>query len=350
MRRFLLIVAMLSLVAAPAMATITVRANQHQPANVMGQYTGGRFCNAIDINYTCSDPANEKVRAFALEVTLDPASGFTFSKCDTYKVGESNATSKGFGIFPGKFRDFIDPAAPNWADGNYTPIAPATDADATGTGIGTNKVILELGSLFVGDANRPASTGTLCRLYVDCNKPGTTGFGPATCNYTFGGNATRGGVVLENGTAAAPTYVAQGLTTAGVFSMPEKFPCWQPYDVQFNEWLTVWKPTCWTGWQAGSANWRNQCWGDADNKTEGFSSYRIYSSDLNFLRNSWTKAATLLRSNPNIRITLCADFDHKKEGFSAYRVYSSDLSRLRLGWAKTASQVRPAPYGWCPVP
>ena len=139
MRRFLLIVAMLSLVAAPAMATITVRANQHQPANVMGQYTGGRFCNAIDINYTCSDPANEKVRAFALEVTLDPASGFTFSKCDTYKVGESNATSKGFGIFPGKFRDFIDPAAPNWADGNYTPIAPATDADATGTGIGTNK-------------------------------------------------------------------------------------------------------------------------------------------------------------------------------------------------------------------
>jgi hypothetical protein len=340
MRRFLFIVAMLSLIAAPAMATITIRAQQHQPANVLGAYTGGRYCNAIDVNYTCS--AGERIRAFALELTLDPASGFTFNKIDTFKVGESNATSKGFGIFPGKFRDFIDPAAPNWADGNYNPIAPATDADATGTGLGTNKVILELGSLFVGDANRPASTGTLCRLYVDVNKPGLTGFGPVSGNFTFGGNATRGGVVLEDGTAAAPTYSAIGRAAAGVFSLQKTFPCWQPYDVQFNEWLIVWEPRCWAGWQVADANWRVQCLGDADNKTETLSKFRVYSSDYNALVAGWAKKATLLRAG----IGMCCDFDHKSETLSKFRCYSSDYTLLVANWAKKETVMRP----WCPKP
>jgi len=173
-----------------------------------------------------------------------------FSKVSDYNIAESNATKKGFGIFPGKFRDFINPALPNWADGNYTPVAPDTDADASGTGIGTKKVILELGTLFVGDSNRPASSGTLCRLYVDPNRPGTIGYGPVECNMAIAVNATRGGVVLEDGTTIVPTLVAQGKTALGKFSLPEKFPCWQPFDSQFNEWIAVWKPTCWAGWQS----------------------------------------------------------------------------------------------------
>jgi len=342
MRRFLLIVAMLSLVAAPAMATITIRAQQHQPANVLGQYTGGRFCNAIDVNYTCS--AGEQIRAFALEVTLQ--TGYTFSAIDTFKVGDSNTASKGFGIFPGKFRDLIDAANPDFTVAGYNPIAPDTDADATGTGLGTNKVILELGSLFVGDANRPASTGTLCRLYVDPNKPGTAGFGAVSCTFTLAGNATRGGVVLEDGTSAGPTYVAMGKSAAGVFSLPEIFPCWSPYDVQFNEWLANWKPRCWAGWQVGDANWRVQCYGDADNKAETLTKYRVYTSDYNFMTNSWAKKATILRANPNTRITLCADFDHKSETLTKYRVYTSDYTVLTQGWALKETVMRP----WCPIP
>jgi len=350
MRRFLFIVAMLSLVAAPAMATITIRAQQHQPANALGSYTGGRFCNAIDVNYTCSDPANEKIRAFALELTLEAASGMTFSKIDTFKVGESNAASKGFGIFPGKFRDFIDPAAPNWADGNYNPIAPATDADASNAGLGTNKVILELGSLFVGDANRPASTGTLCRLYVDVNRPGNVGFGPVSCNFTFGGNATRGGVVLEDGTnpSPAPTYLAIGRAAAGVFSLQKTFPCWQPYDTQFNDWISVWEPRCWAGWQVNDANWRVQCKGDADSKFEGsIAKFRAYSSDYTRLVHSWGLKATQLRANPDTLANLCADFDHKYEGSIAkFRAYSSDYSRMVSMWGLKETQMKP----WCPVP
>jgi hypothetical protein len=328
------------------MATITIRANQHSPANVLGSYTGGKFCNAIDVNYTCSDPANEKVRAFALELTLDPASGMSFNKIDSFKVGESNTASKGYGIFPGKFRDLIDAAAPDFTVANYNPIAPATDADAAGTGLGTNKVILELGTLFVGDANRPASTGTLCRLYVDVNRPGNVGFGPITCNFTFGENATRGGVVLENGTKATPTYQAIGRAAAGVFSLQKTFPCWQPYDTQFNEWLLVWEPRCWSGWQVNDANWRVQCRGDADNKTEALSKYRVYNSDYDALVASWQLKATQLRANPNPKATICADFDHKSEALSKYRVYNSDYDILVAKWQLKETQLKP----WCPVP
>jgi hypothetical protein len=142
--------------------------------------------------------------------------------------------------------------------------------------------------------------------------------------------------------------VKQGLTTAGKFSLPEKFPCWQPYDVQFNEWINVWKPTCWAGWQTGSTAWRTQCWGDADNKVEGLSKYRVLTSDYNFMQNSWSKAATNLKSNPNPRITLCADWDHKSEGLSKYRVLTSDYQKMLQGWSKTESTLRAAPYGWCP--
>jgi hypothetical protein len=200
--------------------------------------------------------------------------------------------------------------------------------------------------LFVGDANRPASTGTLCRLYVDVNKPGLTGFGPVSFNFTFGGNATRGGVVLEDGTAATPTYVAQGLSALGVFSLPKKFPCWQPYDVQFNEWLTVWEPRCWAGWQVNDGNHRVQCLGDADNKTQELAKYRVYNSDYNFMISSWGVKATVLRANPNIRMTMCADFDHKKQELAAYRVYNSDYTVLTANWGVKETQMRP----WCPRP
>jgi hypothetical protein len=345
MRKFLFIVAMLLLVAVPAMATVTIRAQQHQPTSALGKYDGGRFCNAIDINYTCS--GGERIRAFALELTLDPASGFTFSSIDTFKVGDSNTASKGFGIFPGKFRDLVDAGNPDFTVAGYNPIAPAADADATGTGLGTNKVILELGSLFVADINRPASTGTLCRLYVDVNKPGLTGFGPVSGNFTFGGNATRGGIVLEDGTTvASPTYVAQGRAALGVFSLQKTFPCWQPYDVQFNEWISVWEPRCWAGWQVGDANWRVQCQGDADNKAQDLAAYRVYNSDYNFMICSWGLKATFLRANPNPRMTLCADFDHKKQDLGAYRVYNSDYTVLIAGWGKKVTQMRP----WCPLP
>jgi len=77
----------------------------------------------------------------ALDITVD--NNTIIAGISNFKTGESTAASKGFGIFPGRFRDYINAANPNWVDPNYTPVAPAGDPDARG-GIGTNGVTMSL--------------------------------------------------------------------------------------------------------------------------------------------------------------------------------------------------------------
>lgn len=347
MKRTLLIIAILALSVAPAMAAVTVSAIQEVPSAASGAYSATRQCNVIDINYVCS--ASERVRAFAIEVTLD--NGFTFTNVTDYNTGESSAlTGKktGYGIFPGSFRDIINPAGPNWVDSNYKPIAPNTDGvDANGTGLGTRKVIIEAGSLYVGDTNKPPASGTLCRLWVSTGQDNiTTGFGPKDCNIQIAVNTIRGGVVLEDGTAVTPTLVARGLVSAGKISFPECFPCWGGYAAQYNEYMATFKPACWCGWQTGSANYRVQCAGDADNKTQDLvGKYRVFTSDYNKLVAAWQKSATKLRfGDANL---LCADFDHRSQDLvGKYRVFTSDYAILVAGWQKTETKLRPG--GWCP--
>jgi len=339
MKRILLIVAMLLIAVAPAMATITVNAK-----HIGIPVKAGVPCTTCEVNYVCD--AGEKVRAFALEITL--SGGYTITGIKDFNLGESNkvgygipSPARGYGIFPGKFRDVINAADPNFgADTNYNPIAPATDADATGTGIGTNKIIVELGSLYVGESNAPPSSGMLFRF--DIAGPGTT-----PTNISIVANATRGGVVLEDGETVTATL--NGHTGAG---FPELFPCWQPYSTQYNEYMACFKPRCWAGATlVGDANWRTQCWGDADGKFEGpINKYRVYSSDYTKMVQAWGKKATALRSSMGTTGgLLCADFDHKYEGpINKYRVYSSDYAKLLAGWGKKETVLRVAPYGWCP--
>jgi hypothetical protein len=343
MRRILLIVVMLLLATAPAMATVTVTAKQHAASNALGQYTAtGRQCNMIDVTYSCG--AGELVRAFALELTLD--NGFVISGIDGYVRGESNSVTPGYGIFPGSFRNVLTPEDVNWANPDYNPIASTDDPDAAGTGLGTNKVILEMGSLYVGDGNKPTSAGTLCRLTVTPKYRGadTNGFGPAEATMTFAVNTLRGGVVLESGASVTPTVVSQNASgVANKFSLMKTFPCWEPYRLQYNEWLSIWEPRCWSGWQVADANWRVQCLGDADNKTETLSKFRVYSSDYNLLVAGWAKKATILRTPVN---GMCCDFDHKSETLSKFRCYSSDYSILVANWAKKETTMKV----WCPRP
>jgi hypothetical protein len=124
------------------------------------------------------------------------------------------------------------------------------------------------------------------------------------------------------------------------------FPCWEPYRLQYNEWLSVWEPRCWSGWQVADVNFRVQCKGDADNKTEGALKYRVYTSDYNRLISAWGKRATQLRPGMGTDGGLmCADFDHKYEGALKYRVYTSDYNKLIANWSKRETQLKP----WCPV-
>jgi hypothetical protein len=122
-------------------------------------------------------------------------------------------------------------------------VAPASDPGENPSGI-----TLELGSLYVGDANSPApgtgaATVMLCKLHYT----GTT-----NSTLTLAANATRGGVVNEDGTAASPTLTGTiivfaqpllpptGLTASDGTSATQKTLTWTAssgataYDVYYN--------------------------------------------------------------------------------------------------------------------
>jgi len=84
-----------------------------------------------------------------------------------------------------------------------TPIAANSEPGASGTGLGTGTVVLELGALYAIDANKPASTGKLCELQVNKCCDMSIAVNGTRCGKTSGG--LDGGVVLDNATALVPT-------------------------------------------------------------------------------------------------------------------------------------------------
>lgn len=283
MRKLMLIVAAIA-IAAPALATVNIG---------ITDLGGGQAA----ITYNAD--GGEAVRAFALDITVDAG---VIEAVSGYKTGESVTGSLGYGIFPGNFRDYINPATPDWGDPNYTPVAPSGDPDALG-GLGTAGVTIELGSLYV-DANSPAASGTLCVLDVS-----------ESCNMCVELNASRGGVVLEDATAATTNAlpVCQAIDAGGCYGGPSP-----------DDWATLGGPLCWCGSETG----RYQCYGDADNLTQGIPKYRIYTSDYDILSANWKKKITDPTLNP------CADFDHLAQGIPKYRVYTSDYDILSANWKK----------------
>jgi hypothetical protein len=155
-----------------------------------------------------------KVRAFALDVSVDCDA--TFTAITDYSGGEGNK----YGIFPGTI-DLSDlNSPPVWG----TPIAPSDDPGASGTGLGTGRVILEMGSLYEPNLAGPPDTGTLCKLTL------TAGV-DASCTVSIEVETTRGGIVLESG--------------ASVDANTSCTVLWPPPG-----------PECWT--------WPGQCHGDCD--------------------------------------------------------------------------------------
>jgi hypothetical protein len=293
MRKLMLIVAAIA-IAAPALATVEIG---------ITDLGGGQ----AGITYNCT--AGEDVRAFALDITVDAG---VIEAVSGYHSGESLAPGEGYGIFPGNFRDYINPAAPDWGDANYTPIAPSGDPDALG-GLGTAGVTIELGSLYV-DANAPGASGTLCVLTIS-----------DTATMCVELNTSRGGVVLEDANAATTNALP-------VCALVEaEAPCYagpSPAD-----WATLGEPLCWCGTETGAY----QCYGDADNLTQGIPKYRVYTSDYDILSANWKKKITDPTLNP------CADFDHKAQGIPKYRVYTSDYDILSANWKKKDTDLTPCP-------
>jgi len=133
------------------------------------------------------------VRAFALDITV--SSGATIESVYDYKVGHSTLVDPGYGIFPSRFREFIDPENPNWNDPDYNPLALPGDPGAL-PGLGTYGITIEMGSLYSGAENAPLASDTLLRFAVDLH-------GRPWANVELSLNEFRGGIVLENGSSAS---------------------------------------------------------------------------------------------------------------------------------------------------
>lgn len=182
------------LIAAPAFATVKIDVTQGTGLDV----------NKLTVTYNCT--AAEKVRAFALNFSLGSAgNSMIFGDINDFNRGESNKPSTlpgggAYGIFPGQFRNLIDPANPNWFAQSYYPVAPANDVDSNGSGIGTRTIIAELGTLYK-DSNGPGTSGTLFTIRVldPNNKQSDT--------LHVSANTVRGGIVKEDGTTATDINV-----------------------------------------------------------------------------------------------------------------------------------------------
>lgn len=180
-QRILLIVAML-LIATPAFAVVNITVSQDTSVPTL-----------LTVSYNCT--AAEAVRGFALDMTLGAENNSaTFYDVNDFNRGESNKPGGGYGIFPGQFALQIDPGNPDWYAEYYYPIAPPNDVDSNGQGIGMRKVIVELGTLYK-DSNAPGTSGTLFTIRCDPN-------GKPSDVLDVVANNIRGGVVLENGSAA----------------------------------------------------------------------------------------------------------------------------------------------------
>lgn len=134
---------------------------------------------------SCED--GNRPRAFGLNVTV--SDGNIVAIDDYFEGIECDDVNKGYGIFPGRIE-----ITGNAVTSVGNPLAREGDPGAENTGLDTNTVVLEMGSLYV-DGNCPPDTGILCMLRVSLD-----------CDVNIVGNAARTGsfsptgvgVVLEN--------------------------------------------------------------------------------------------------------------------------------------------------------
>lgn len=203
MRKALLIVAVL-LLATPVMAATTITAVKE---GVVWTAPDGNKVQTVRIDYS----SDVDIRAFALDINIDSdGNSPNFQGIRGFKTGESNAASPGYGIFPSRFRDFIVVTGPVWTDPNYNPTPAWNEPETVSprTGLGFPKMIVEMGTLYAGDANKPALSGTLFRF--DVNAWGKDG----TFNLSIAANALRGGVVNADGNTIVANFVGAEIVFA----------------------------------------------------------------------------------------------------------------------------------------
>ncbi|MBP7050326.1 MAG: hypothetical protein KBE65_04865 [Phycisphaerae bacterium] len=281
----------------------------------------------------------EKVRAFALDITVDKG---TILGISDFVRGESTAANPGYGIFPGNFARYITVNADtgevtSWDPNGYTPVADPCDPEALG-GLGTSGITVEMGALYypTGDdsENAPPNSGLLFKLMLS-----------EAANVSVALNEARGGIVLTNPeTEAVPDLnQAKGIAIAGVVEEDEELLASTHPD--YAEWVAVGKPACWA--------YPRQCHGDADGRkeTSDSGSYYVGVQDLNLLVAAWeVKEAPFGPGIASVTNGICADFAHDQDGSAAtgyFRVGVTDLNILVANWLVKEAPDGPGVAGDC---
>jgi len=283
MKKLIVVALALVMVATPTWAAITVSCAQVPDTN------------QVEVTYA----GPNEVRAFALNIAVSAGT-----------IGSLDCVSTDYDTYPGSIV-IIDGVVTNPG----TCICDAGQYAGTELGIGTGSVTIEMGSLYVGEPNKPATSGVLCRFTVDTD-----------CTVTITENAIRGGVVLKD--PDVPSGVPTPVTTCAYVEPSGE--CFPDTFATYTDWLSMGQPNCWCG-TAGDPQWPYQCDGDTDNDTQTYSNYRIYTNDFNAIIANWKKLASDSTINP------CADIDHDAQTYSNYRVYTNDFNTVIGNWKKQDS-------------
>ncbi len=284
----------------------------------------------------------EKVRAFALDITVDKG---VILRISDFVRGESTAQKPGYGIFPGSFRHHIlvnpdtgEVAA--WDVNDYTPVADPCDypSDSLGGkstlgGLGTNGITAEMGALYYptddSSPNAPLNQGTLFKLTLS-----------EAANLTIKLNEARGGIVLTNPDVAANVDLTGAANISIAGSNSNSIAIASSSSAQYAEWVAVGKPVCWT--------FPRQCHGDADGLKEGNDKtgfYYVGPNDLSILVAAWqVKEPPFGPGIAGVANGICADFSRDQGGSATagfYRVGSTDLNRLVASWLVKESPAGP---------
>lgn len=175
MKKIITILAVL-LMAAPAMADVTITATQVPDTN------------EVEIGYEVTGA--ELVRSFALDITVD--NGAKITGIDDFFTGVCTSSDQGYGIFMSTIT--IDSSGDVTDPGN--PVSPKSKLPAdTQEGLGTGGITVGLASLYetVTPSIAPATSGKLFSIYLDVDE---------SCELCINTNVSRGGIVLEDGTSS----------------------------------------------------------------------------------------------------------------------------------------------------
>jgi hypothetical protein len=176
--------------------------------------------------------------------------------------------------------------------------------DDTLDGFDTNGITVELGSLYVGDINKPSNSGILLEFDLDPNHA-------TECNtITIALNQIRGGVVLED-----PDQEVNDVNLVGWVRNIDCLIGGNAGLLEYTDWDSWGKPDCWC--------YQMQCRGDTDGKRTG--PYWVAIPDLNLVALAYGQRDNVLRNVEYLGVPgICADFDHRRTG--PYRVGIPDLN------------------------